>query len=154
MKRKVYSGSYRVTVVLTALILLTGCGSAVRSRETSAAGEEEMSRQETVMTLSEGEKIAYDEDGLSYVANQLLLFAYPGTDPELISQLAEEIGADVVDVIPEIQSYQLEFRQEKTCSELEEYKDFFLVRPFIMDADLNYVSGEVQPQAGEGEGNE
>ena len=91
------------------------------------------------------EKIAYDENGLPYVENQILVYTYPGTNPELIEGLAGEIGADIVYASPETYIYALEFREDKTYSELMEYIDFFLVRQFITYADLNYYSAEIQP---------
>lgn len=152
--------------VMASLIALAGCGSAPNAGQESQTGtakessseepqvgneasqtgsEASQSGSEESQVGSEGEKLAYDEDGSPYVANQILLYAYPGTDPELIEKLAEEIDADIVEVTPEIQFYQLEFRQDKTYSELKEYIDFFLVRQFISDADLNYYSAETQP---------
>lgn len=91
------------------------------------------------------EKIAYDEDGLPYFANQIIIYSKLGTNPELIEQLAEEIDSDVVNAIPEMDFYLLEFRQDKTYSELMEYVDYFLERQFVMDVFLNYCGGETQP---------
>lgn len=121
-----------------------GSEEKAESQESEMGSLDETSISESPPDVREGD-IAYDEDGLPYSANQILLYAYPGTNSELIKQLAEEMDADVVDVIPEFQFYQLEFRQDKTYSELMEYVDFFLARQFIMDADLNDYSPETQP---------
>ena len=166
MKKRSNVLRFFLTFIMASLMTLAGCGSGTSGQKSSetaersiqpAEADEKVETQESQTgsgdETSSGEsqaesgveKTAYDEDGLPYFANQILLYAYPGTDPELIEQLAEEIDADVVDVIPELQFYQLEFRQDKTYSELMESVDFFLVRQFIMDADLNYYSAETQP---------
>ena len=142
MKKRSNVLRFFLTFIMASLMTLAGCGSGTSGQKSSETAERSIQSAESEEKV---EKTAYDEDGLTYFANQILLYAYPGTDPELIEQLAEEIDADVVDVIPELQFYQLEFRQDKTYSELMESVDFFLVRQFIMDADLNYYSAETQP---------
>lgn len=166
MKKRSNILRFILPFIMASLMALAGCGSGTSGQESSetaersiqsAESEEKVETQESQtesgdetngsesQAESGEEKIAYDEDGLPYYANQILLYAYPGTDPELIEQLAEEVDADVADVIPELQFYQLEFREDKTYSELMESVNFFLVRQFIMDADLNYCSAETQP---------
>ena len=165
MKKRSMILRFGLPFIMASIIAFAGCGSGTAGQESSGtalssqstASEEKVEFQESQTgsgdeTSSEGsqsgsseEKIAYDEDGLPYVANQILLYAYPGTDSQLIERLADEIGADIADFTPELQFYQLEFREDKTYSELKEYIDFFLVRQFISEADLNYYSAESQP---------
>ena len=90
-------------------------------------------------------EVQYDEDGLMFVKNQLLVYTYPGTDEEIMEKLVGEIEADIIEYIPDLNYYQLEFRKDTPYDELMKYVDFFLAHPFVMDADLNYYSLETQP---------
>lgn len=86
--------------------------------------------------------IAYDEFGLTYVKNELIVMTYLGTDKRIVESIAAEMGAQIVGYIKDMGMFQLEFTEDKTCEELEEYIDLFYVYPFVMYVDLNYISAE------------
>ena len=148
MKRKLWT---LVTLMLTCG-MLTACGDArnVESSERMPESEEtqivvETETDEATTELECEVELDYDEDGLPFVKNQIWVFTYPGTDEKIMGKQAEEIEADVIEYLPDMDFYLLEFRKDTPCDELTKYVNFFLAHSFVMDAELNYYfTSEIQ----------
>lgn len=90
------------------------------------------------------EDIVYDNDGLPYIKNQIVFMTYLGTDKRIIDKLVSEIGADFVGYIQSICFYQIEFGTNKSYEEMVDYVKFLEAHSYIMYADVNYVTEEIE----------
>ena len=64
--------------------------------------------------------VAFDEEtGIQYAKNQLLLSCELGTPKELVQDVCNEIGAEIVGYIEVISDFQIEFKEDKTYEELD-----------------------------------
>lgn len=88
--------------------------------------------------------VVFDTFGFLYIKNQIIFMTYLGTDKRIIEKLASDMDADIVGYIQSICFYQIEFRSNKSCEELEEFVELIEGHSYIMYADLNYVEEESQ----------
>lgn len=87
------------------------------------------------------EDIIFDkEGGVHYVKNQIIVSTHLGASKELMGNLAEELGADIVGYIELTEDYQLEFREEMTYTELMEKIAYVRGFPFVRYAEVNLAS--------------
>lgn len=160
---------YRRTVpyaaaVLAAVMFIAGCGNkkakpsetvpstsvTTTAAATSTAGTETTPREtpgtfapvgDAYYKEAKPEDILTDkESGIRYVKNQLQISCEPGTDKKLVEKICEEIGADIVGYIEMTSDFQIEFKTDKTLTEMtkigEELKNKY---SFIRRVDPHYA---------------
>ena len=87
------------------------------------------------------EDIVFDvEECIHYVKNQVMVGAYLGTPKEVMENLAEEIGAEIVGYVELIADYQFEFNQPMSYSELMDMVVYLEGIPYVDYAELNLAS--------------
>lgn len=107
------------------------------------ANEEDLLRDLTenyVKEATEEDIVFYKEERVYYVKNQIMVGVYLGTPKEIMEQLAEEIGADIVGYVELIADYQLEFRRDMSYAELMQMVEYVESFPFIDYSELNLAT--------------
>lgn len=100
--------------------------------------EEEIVDQEMYYKEPGPEDIQWDSDtGLYYVKNQLLISALPGASKNVFEVILNEVEADIVGYIGLTNDYQIEFRDEKTLSELQNIGEYLDSFSFVSEVTLN-----------------
>lgn len=85
--------------------------------------------------------IVFDKDeGIHYVKNQVMVGAYLGTPKEVMENLAEKIGAEIVGYVELIEDYQFEFMQPMSYSELMDVVAYLEGIPYVDYAELNLAA--------------
>ncbi|MBQ6095807.1 MAG: S8 family serine peptidase [Lachnospiraceae bacterium] len=83
------------------------------------------------------------ETGIRYVGNQILVSAIQNASKESVTNLFEKYGAMVVGFIELTNDFQIEFTEDKTCSELKTFIERLEESDLIASASLN-VSNETE----------
>ncbi len=91
------------------------------------------------------EEISYDDDGLPFVKNQILIYSEYGTDKKEVEALIDDIGGETLEYMDDMYIWLVEMEGEHTYEELEELIERLRQNPIVSDADLNYIGGEAQP---------
>lgn len=88
---------------------------------------------------SENDVATDAEYGIMYVKNQILVSALDGLEKDFFKNVVSDIGAEIVGYIELTNDYQIEFIEEKTGEELENYIKYLNSLSFIDSAGLNIV---------------
>lgn len=111
-------------------------------RASAAAAPED--RDETEDPI-EPEELDYDDVGLPFIKNQILIMSELGTDRKTIEDLIANIGGETLEYIDGIELWVVRLAGEWTYEGLEELVEQLERDPAVCYADLNYIGGETQP---------
>ncbi|MCH5349263.1 MAG: cellulose binding domain-containing protein [Oscillospiraceae bacterium] len=89
--------------------------------------------------ITSEDEIAYKDTGFAYVRNQILLMADDSISFDEMSDIADDMNADIVGYIDITNEYQIEFRYNVELEDLENIIDDLEQKPFIEYAALNYA---------------
>ena len=87
--------------------------------------------------IESDEDVGYDENGISFVRNQLLLTAHFGVSYETVNKLVDELNAEIVGFIELTNDYQLEFNEDVTADFLYQCIDELIENPIVEFVSLN-----------------
>lgn len=93
-----------------------------------------------IKSATEEDVVFNEEDSISYVKNQLVVITEIGTPREVMEQLAEEVGADIVGYLEGVEFYQFEFRKDMSYQALADMITYLEGIPYVNFVDLNLVT--------------
>ena len=89
-------------------------------------------------------ELAYDDLGIAFMKNQLIIMSDYDTDDKEVEALIDEIGAKTVDYIDGVKTWLIQLEGDWTYEELEELIEQLDQNPIVTYVDLNYVGGEIE----------
>ena len=135
------------TVIVIFLTIATMLCVACENRNTDndTVSEKDGIVQDEPGDTDVAEELAYDDDGLPFIKNQILIYSEYGTDKKEVEALIDDIGGETLEYMDDIYIWLVELKGEHTYEELEELIERLKQNPIVSDADLNYIGGEAQP---------
>lgn len=83
-------------------------------------------------------EVVYDDIGFAYVRNQILLMADDNISFQEMSNIANDLNAEIVGYIDILNKYQIEFKFDTNLDYLNSIIDEFRQKPYVESISLNY----------------